>query len=394
MKQGYHSINELSKIWGVSERRIQLLCKMGRIDGAEKVGHVWLIPGKAEKPEDSRRSSQKNRVSFQDLELDTLEIEDLYGPSTQSIQNNQICSVYQTRHGSGSGVITQYNLFEGIQLFYHDFHTDHLDYGNEKPSFPGKVISIQHCIEGRFEGCYPNGEFFYLGEGDLSVNLPEYSPSGSSFPLSHFHGSNIVVFVDAAKKAMNEVETLLGDLELDFDQMYERLRAENKLVILRANPYIEHLFGEMYQQNYRGNAAVLKLKVLGLLHFLCNSDLKVSGNRPYFYKNQVLKVKEIQTMLTENLDKHFTLEQISDQYQIPITSLKKCFKTIYGSPVQSYMREFRLHNAAELLRTSRCTVAEIAQNVGYESPSKFTEAFKKRMHDTPSDYRNNFVLRD
>ena len=182
----------------------------------------------------------------------------------------------------------------------------------------------------------------------------------------------------------------MGSLELDFDNMYERLRAGNKLVILRANPYIEHLIGEMYQQSYRNHMAVLKLKTLELLYFLCNSDLKVSADRPYFYKNQVLKIKDIQKLLTQNIDRHFTLEELSVQFQIPITSLKNCFKGVYGAPVHGYMREYRMHKAAELLRTDGMTIAEIAQNVGYESPSKFTEAFKKRMNCTPSEYRNKF----
>lgn len=390
MIQGYYSIDEAAKIWGISSRRVQLLCKTGRIPGAEKAGHVWLIPKEARKPVDLRSCGQSHTVSFQDSEDGVLGAAHLYGPSTQQIDNNDLCSMYHTRHGSGEGVITQYNLFEGIQLYYHDFHTDCLDYGEAQPKFSERVISIQHCREGRFEGNYPNGEFFYLGEGDLSVNLPEFSPSGSSFPLSHYHGLNIVVSIDDAKKAMDLVETTLGSLELDFDSMHERLRAGNRFGILRANPYIEHLLAEMYQQSYRNHIAVLRLKTLELLHFLCNSDFKVCTDRPYFYKNQVLKIKDIQKLLTQNLDRHFTLEELSAQFEIPITSLKNCFKGVYGAPVYSYMREYRLHEAAQLLRTSGQPVAQIAQNVGYESPSKFTEAFKKRMFCTPSEYRNKF----
>lgn len=46
---------ETAKRWGISARRIALLCSQDRVKGAEKVGNTWLIPDNAEKPTDPRR---------------------------------------------------------------------------------------------------------------------------------------------------------------------------------------------------------------------------------------------------------------------------------------------------------------------------------------------------
>lgn len=46
--------------WGVTPRQVQLLCARGRIPGAARFGHVWVIPIDAKKPED-RRSKKKNK---------------------------------------------------------------------------------------------------------------------------------------------------------------------------------------------------------------------------------------------------------------------------------------------------------------------------------------------
>ena len=46
---------ETAKRWGISSRRIALLCSQDRVKGAEKVGNTWLIPDNAEKPTDPRR---------------------------------------------------------------------------------------------------------------------------------------------------------------------------------------------------------------------------------------------------------------------------------------------------------------------------------------------------
>lgn len=53
---GYLSIREAAKKWGVSERRINQYCADERIPGALKFGKAWAIPVDAKKPGDPRRA--------------------------------------------------------------------------------------------------------------------------------------------------------------------------------------------------------------------------------------------------------------------------------------------------------------------------------------------------
>lgn len=50
----YLTIKKLSKLWGISQRRIRQLIKDGRIDGAIKIGTTWNIPQGTDKPKDKR----------------------------------------------------------------------------------------------------------------------------------------------------------------------------------------------------------------------------------------------------------------------------------------------------------------------------------------------------
>lgn len=49
------TVQEASKKWGISERRIQKLCSEERVPDLMKIGRMWLIPRNAEKPVDKRR---------------------------------------------------------------------------------------------------------------------------------------------------------------------------------------------------------------------------------------------------------------------------------------------------------------------------------------------------
>ena len=50
----YLSIKQTSEKWGISVRRIQVLCVEDIISGATKIGSYWAIPADAEKPSDGR----------------------------------------------------------------------------------------------------------------------------------------------------------------------------------------------------------------------------------------------------------------------------------------------------------------------------------------------------
>lgn len=53
----YLSISQVAEKWGLSTRRINVLCSEGRISGATKIGSYWAIPADAEKPADARIKS-------------------------------------------------------------------------------------------------------------------------------------------------------------------------------------------------------------------------------------------------------------------------------------------------------------------------------------------------
>lgn len=58
-KVDYITTKQAAEIWGISQRRISLLCAENRIDGAVKMGKTWIIPKDTKKPVDNRLKSEK-----------------------------------------------------------------------------------------------------------------------------------------------------------------------------------------------------------------------------------------------------------------------------------------------------------------------------------------------
>ena len=55
----YLSTTQAAELWGLSARRVALLCEQGRIEGVQKSGSRSIIPENAKKPDDARIKSGK-----------------------------------------------------------------------------------------------------------------------------------------------------------------------------------------------------------------------------------------------------------------------------------------------------------------------------------------------
>jgi hypothetical protein len=55
MNNAYMSAKEAALKWGITDRRVQVLCEQERIEGIFRLGNAWAIPANAEKPNDARR---------------------------------------------------------------------------------------------------------------------------------------------------------------------------------------------------------------------------------------------------------------------------------------------------------------------------------------------------
>lgn len=55
------NVREAAALWGLSERRVAVLCKAGRIEGVVKNGHAWVIPADARKPSDNRTGTKNSK---------------------------------------------------------------------------------------------------------------------------------------------------------------------------------------------------------------------------------------------------------------------------------------------------------------------------------------------
>lgn len=56
----YITASQAAEKWHISQRRVQVLCSEGRIEGVFKLGENWAIPEDSQKPTDGRTKKEQN----------------------------------------------------------------------------------------------------------------------------------------------------------------------------------------------------------------------------------------------------------------------------------------------------------------------------------------------
>lgn len=253
----------------------------------------------------------------------------LYGAAVHEKDKEDTCNTFHLENESGVGCITLYHVFPGIELVYNDMH---MAYCNKNQEPASNVMEINYCKEGCSECLFGEHQYCYMSAGDLSFCSLQDNSHQSEFPTSHYHGITVTIDFSRITDEMKKVLELL-------------------LVMTGLNPMEE------------------------------------KAERMHFSEAQIGVIKQIHAFLVENFSEHYTIDELSERFEISPTVMKKCFKGVYGDSIYSYMKLYRLQIAERLLRESPLTVGEIAARIGYFNPNKFTSALHAVYGVPPTIYR-------
>lgn len=307
------------------------------------------------------------------------------GDHMEEVVETDDCKVLRMKEDGGDGLMTIYRVFDGVYLMYSDFHMSHCF---SRFASTASIFCIDHCREGRMEHRAENDKHYYVEAGDLRLDRRIHHSGDVNFPVSHYHGLTIGFFMDHAKKAVQEA---MPGVSVDLLALADKFCRDGGSYILRKNASIEHIFSELYNVPSAIRMDYFKIKVMELLIFLQALERsKNEDERPYFYSDQIEKIKAVHKLLTENPAKNYTTKALANQFDMSVNALKSGFKGVYGSPIYTYIRTYKMNLAASMLVTDRNKkIIEIASGVGYDNPSKFAAAFKDVFDMTPAKYRNN-----
>ncbi|MYR06972.1 helix-turn-helix domain-containing protein [Gordonia sp. SID5947] len=92
-------------------------------------------------------------------------------------------------------------------------------------------------------------------------------------------------------------------------------------------------------------------------------------------------------LLHNNIDHQWTVAALASATGVSRAAMARRFTDLVGEPPMTYLTEWRLSLAADLLADPTRSLSSIARQIGYGSPFAFSAAFKRRRGMSPASFR-------
>ncbi|WP_084959619.1 AraC family transcriptional regulator [Thermoactinospora rubra] len=203
-------------------------------------------------------------------------------------------------------------------------------------------------------------------------------------PLSEELGLGLRTWGTSVK---GSVCMLIGTYQLDSEVSRRLLRTLPPLLISRGvdSPLIALLDQEI-DKDEPGQEVVLDRLLDLLVIAVLRGWFAERGDRWYLAFGDPVVGRALR--LLHNDPAHpWTVASLAERVGVSRATLARAFTRLVGEPPMSYLTDWRLTLAADLLREPGATVGAVARKVGYATPFALSAAFKRARGLSPQEYR-------
>ena len=241
--------------------------------------------------------------------------------------------------------------------------------------------AVIYVLEGEKRFRSPTQEVF-IKKGDVFFVRRGYFLMSESIHESY---KSLVFFFD--EKLLKEF--VAQNLAIFPDEPTQEMPLEGAVMATdeKFAKFVESIF-PYFKSNTRYLTQFLKLKLQELLLHLMEVDPNGQLKDLLFSLYSGQKT-ELSFLMQNYYLKPLRLDELARLSGRSLSAFKRDFQQEFHQSPAAWIRQKRLAHAAFLLRNSTRNIAEIAEEVGYESTSHFIKAFKAVYHETPHHFQTH-----
>ncbi|MCD2491956.1 AraC family transcriptional regulator [Lacrimispora sp. NSJ-141] len=308
-----------------------------------------------------------------------------------SIKRSNFSAELLMKTKEGKGSMTFFPLFPGLTLAYIFVNSQAWAAPNirKDSSIEKGPLLLNYCVTGRCELILNNENFVYVKDGEISLT-ERFARKQYVYPRRIYEGMEFFVDIDTLTAQSAWVRK---EFDIDFRKIIDIFCPNGNTYISTVTPEVEEILTRLwslFDVSIPFSISQMKVYALALFSLLQSlHDIPSSQACTFFTETQVDIAKRVEKIITSNLRQHHPAWELAARFSVSETSLKNYFRGVFGQNISVYLREVRMKKAAELLVTTRLSVAGVAEQVGYVNQSKFAAVFKKQFSLSPLEYRRS-----
>lgn len=216
---------------------------------------------------------------------------------------------------------------------------------------------------------------FFLTNSTTPYEMRWQAKGSDPFEVMHLY-LGLSVFEEAAKEVFDvagrrlKVKDISGQNDRLLSLMLEQVRTE-----LTAN----HSQSAMYIEGLAKTLAV---------HIVRNYTEPAEGKIERKSALPAMKLRRVVELMETHLDQEFSLRRLAEEAAMSEYHFTRLFKQATSLSPSQYFIRLKMAKARNLLRETDLSIIQIGMDVGYSSPSHFSQVFRRVVGVSPRDYRD------
>lgn len=296
-------------------------------------------------------------------------------------------SIYTILPEYGEGTFTIFNIIPGLSLSLNNFIANNTIKNNTKNYriFSEPILKINYCLKGKMLAYDEKGKVCISNKGSTAY----YSGIKNIHSVEHFdkHYLSISLY-GYVNEITNVFEEMFQIKASKFTEFYDLINQESNFIVINNDSKVIRLVNGIKEGIMNGENESIRLKAIELLLYeLKNLKKNMKRKEVYFNRYTIDKIIDVERYITNNLEEKITLTKLSEDFNIPLDTLKRCFKQMFSTSIYAYIKKSRMEKGKTLLRSTDISITEIALTCGYCNHHSFSKAFKEHFKITPREIR-------
>lgn len=287
------------------------------------------------------------------------------------------------------GTLEKYNLDEEYSLrILKTIGKMSLDYFN--PTISTNFIKIICCLNG--ECSFFSKEYeksFLLKKGDIIIYKMNNRIKKYTFESDDLQTVTINLNLDKLKNNFSK-STNNSMVEI-WNNRFSFLEEEKVFYYLEMNQSIEALAKYIQKTSLKNIDEYLafKMRVFCLMLEIFALQKREAGIKRQDSNFEI--INKVKNILEKSRAVDFpSVKKICEILNLTNHQIQSSFKKIEGMSLGQYIQKTKMKYAKMLLKENNYSIIEIAYEIGYDNPSKFSKTFKKHFGMSPSTYKKEF----